>query len=92
MKIELNEETLCYSLSSIDRNELELIKRSLLAVHKLLSYTELDSSIDNQEKNIRIKRIEEILTEMDTLNGSQTAESWDATIIRKVLEKTFNAN
>ena len=36
MKIELNEETLCYSLSSIDRNELELIKRSLLAVHKLL--------------------------------------------------------
>ena len=87
MKIELNAETLCYSLSSIDRNELELIKRSLLAVHKLLSYTELDSSIDNQEKNIRIKRIEEILTEMDTLNGSQTAESWDGTIIRKILKK-----
>lgn len=87
MKIELNEETLCYSLSSIDRNELELIKRSLLAVHKLLSYTELDSSIDNQEKNIRIKRIEEILTKMDTLNGSQTAESWDGTIIRKILKK-----
>ena len=55
MKLELNEDTLYYCLSSIDRNELELIKRSLLAVHKLLSYTELDSSIDNQEKNIRIK-------------------------------------
>ncbi len=87
MKIEHNDDTTLYSITSMDFNELELVKSSLVTVHKLLSFTELDSLTDNQEKEVRIKRLEDILTEIDSLKGSQTAESWDATIIRKVLEK-----
>lgn len=87
MKIEHNDDTTLYSITSMDFNELELVKSSLVTVHKLLSFTELDSLTDNQEKKVRIKRLEDILTEIDSLKGSQTAESWDATIIRKVLEK-----
>lgn len=87
MKIEHNDDTTLYSITSMDFNELELVKSSLVTVHKLLSFTELDSLTDNQEKEVKIKRLEDILTEIDSLKGSQTAESWDATIIRKVLEK-----
>ena len=92
MKIEQNEDTTLYSITSVDFNEMELIKSSLDIVYKLLTSTELDSLTDNQEKEIRTKRLESILTEIASLTSSQTAESWDATIIRKVLEKTFNAN
>lgn len=87
MKIEQNEDTTLYSITSVDSNEMELIKSSLGAVHKLLTSTELDSFTDNQEKEIRTKRLESILAEIASLKGSQTAESWDATIIRKVFEK-----
>lgn len=92
MKIEQNEDTALFSITSVDFNELELIKSSLVAVHKLLTSTELDSFTDNQEKEIRTKRLENILSEIASLKGIQNVESWDATIIRKVLEKTFDAN
>ena len=86
MRIEQNNDT-TFSIISIDFNELELIKSSLDAVHTLLISTELDNLIDNQEKEIITRRLESILTEIASLMGSQTAESWDATIIRKALEK-----
>lgn len=92
MKLERNEDTNVYNLSSIKRDELELLKCSLYTVHKLLSSISLDNLTDNQEKDVRIKRLETLLKEITSLNDSQAAESWDATIIRKVLEKTFNAN
>ena len=87
MKIEHNDDTTLYSITSMDFNELELVKSSLVTVHKLLSFTELDSLTDNQEKKVRIKRLEDVLTEIDSLKGAQSNKSKDATIIRKVLEK-----
>ena len=60
MKIEHNDDTTLYSITSMDFNELELVKSSLVTVHKLLSFTELDSLTDNQEKKVRIKRLEDI--------------------------------
>ena len=92
MKIEQNEDTTLYSITSVDFNEMELIKSSLDIVYKLLTSTELDSLTDNQEKEIRTKRLESILTEIASLTGSQTAESWDATIIQKAVEKHYNAH
>lgn len=87
MKLVLDKETLGYSLSLIEYNELELLKCSLSAVHKLLLSTTLDNITDNQEKDKRIKRLENLLNNMTSLNDSQNAESWDGTIIRKVLDK-----
>lgn len=87
MKLEQDKETLYYSLSLIGHNELELLKCSMNAIHKLLASTNLDYLVDNQEKNDRIKRLESIIADLSSLNGSQTAESWDGTIIKKVLEK-----
>lgn len=87
MKLEQNEETLYYSLSLIDPSELELLKNSLNAVLQIMNSTSLDDLTDNQEKDKWIKKIEHLLEIMTSLKGSQTAESWDGNIIRKVLEK-----
>ncbi len=87
MKLEQNKETLYYSLSLIGFDELELMKNSLNAVLQLMNSTDLDDLTDNQEKDERIKRIKHLLEIMTSPKGSQTAESWDGTIIRKVLEK-----
>lgn len=87
MKLVQNEETRNYCLSLIDQNELELLRCSLNAVHELLISTPLDNLTDNQEKDNRIKRVEALLEEITALNGSRTAESWDSSIMKKILEK-----
>ena len=62
-------------------------KAELFPIFLILISTPLDNLTDNQEKDNRIKRVEALLEEITALNGSRTAESWDSSIMRKILEK-----
>lgn len=76
-----------FRIENIQFSELNLVVASLKAVHQLLVTTKLDCLTDNQEKENRIKDIEAILQTLTSAMGSQSAELWDETIIRKVIEK-----
>ena len=76
-----------FHIENIHFSELNLVVVSLKAIRQLLDTTKLDSLTDNQEKASRIKEIDDILQTLTSVIGSQSAESWDETIIRKVIEK-----
>lgn len=85
--MKISNEDVYFQIENIHPLELNIIVSSLKAVHQLLVTTKLDSLTDNQEKESRIKNIEVILQTLTSAIGSQSAESWDEKIIRKVIEK-----
>ena len=85
MKLQRNDVYL--EISELDSKDYYLIVTVVNAIHQLVSESELDSLADNQEKEQLKKHLESILAQLSIELGSKTAESYEETIIRKVLAK-----
>lgn len=76
----------------IHPNDYFLLDYIVSTIYNLLKDNELDTISDNQEKERMQKHLEELLVELSKEMGTKTAESWDETPIRKVLEKISQKN
>ncbi len=85
MKLQRNDVYL--EISELDSKDYYLIVAVVNAIHQLVSESELDSLADNQEKEQLKKHLESILAQLSIEMGSKRAESYEETIIRKVLAK-----
>ena len=74
-------------ITDIHPDDYFLLDYIVSTIYNLLKDNELDTITDNQEKERLQTHLEELLVELSKEMGSKTAESWDETLIKKVLEK-----
>lgn len=91
MKLIQHENSL-FSITEIHPNDLNLIQTALKSLIQLSENIKLDALADEQTKLDRIEKIKSIVTVLSSIPNSKTAESWDETILKKIVEKCKNAN
>lgn len=74
-------------ISELNPNDYYLILAMIDAIQKLASNIELNSFMENQEKERLLEDLERILSELSIEKGTKTAELQSETIIRKIIER-----